>query len=78
MVYHNAPDYKYKGYFYNPEEEEYLNGDGTVDNVKIQHNISMNIEPWRSHYIAGVTPYRYMTEAEFREFIDVMDKVTAT
>ena len=77
MVNHNAPDYSYKGYFYNPDEDEYLNGDGSVDNIKIQHHISMKIEPWRIHYTASTSPYRYMTEPEFREFIDIMDRVTA-
>lgn len=73
ISWHNAPTYSYKGFIYKPDVMEY--DDGVR---KAMHDIVSRLEPNRVVYSTNVSPYRWMTEDEFKAFIDQMERITAS
>ena len=71
ISWHTAPEYSYKGYIYKPEVDE--DDEGIR---KAWDRCLSRIDP-TDELVSNVTPYRWMTEQEFKDFIDVMAKVTA-
>ena len=69
---HNAPEYSHKGYIYKPEIEH----EDEEGIRKAWHRCVSRVDP-TDELVSNATPYRWMTEQEFKEFIDVMAKVTA-
>ena len=72
ISWHNAPEYSYKGYIYKPEVDEY--DDGVR---KAWHNIVSRENPDVVVFTTNHSPYRWMTESDFKDFINRMEKVTA-
>tara|TARA_R100000951_G_C2640812_1_gene180890 strand:+ start:1118 stop:1342 length:225 start_codon:yes stop_codon:yes gene_type:complete len=68
----NAPEYSHKGYIYKPEIEH----EDEEGIRKAWHRCVSRVDP-TDELVSNATPYRWMTEQEFKEFIDVMAKVTA-
>lgn len=77
ISWHSAPEYSYKGYLYRPEVEDYYNEDGSVDNRKIWHNIVSRLEPNKVVFTTNHSPYQWMTEDEFKAFINQMERVVS-
>tara|TARA_R110002012_G_scaffold252404_1_gene431423 strand:+ start:517 stop:741 length:225 start_codon:yes stop_codon:yes gene_type:complete len=73
ISWHNAPEYSYKGYIYKPDVDEY--DDGVR---KAWHNVVSRENPNVVVFTTNHSPYSWMKESEFKEFIDRMEKVTAT
>ena len=71
ISWHNAPEYSYKGYIYRPDVDE--DDEGIR---KAWHKCVSRVDP-TDELVSNATPYRWMTEQEFKDFIDVMAKVTA-
>ena len=71
ISWHTAPEYSYKGYIYKPEVDE--DDEGIR---KAWHRCVSRIDP-TDELVSNVTPYRWMTAQEFKDFIEEMAKVTA-
>lgn len=71
ISWHTAPEYSYKGYIYKPEVDE--DDEGIR---KAWHRCVSRIDP-TDVLVSNASPYRWMTKQEFKDFIDVMAKVTA-
>ena len=67
----NAPEWSYKGYLYNPEID-----DDTDGFHKVWHNVVKRIEPNRVVFTTNHTPYKYMNEQQFKDFINQMEILT--
>lgn len=78
---HNAPEFSHKGYVYMPDLD-----DGDSDVVKVYHNVYRSIDLvhakkyqtkpqpfFESRSFQDYSGYQYLTEKQFKEFIDKMD-----
>lgn len=72
ISWHNAPEYSHKGYIYKPEVE-HEDEEGVR---KAWHRCINRVDP-TDELVSNAPPYRWMTEQEFKDFIDVMERVTA-
>jgi hypothetical protein len=69
---HNAPEYSHKGYIYKPEIEH----EDEEGIRKATHYCVNRIDPTDVR-ISSHSPYKWMNEQEFKDFINMMDRVTS-
>ena len=69
ISWHSAPEYSHKGYIYRPEVDE--DDEGIR---KAWHSCVNRIDP-TDVMVAPHLPYNFLTEEEFKSFIDKMLKV---
>ena len=68
---HTAPEFSHRGYIYKPQVDE--DDDGVR---KVWHECVNRTDP-TDKMVSNCTPYRFMTKDEFKEFINLMERVTA-
>jgi hypothetical protein len=82
----NAPEWGYKGFRYMPHLDEVKHENGNIMGVHIWHDIYRHSDTEQARSKGGYcqpamtsnSPSdRFMTEAEFKKFIDYMERVTA-
>lgn len=80
-----APEYGYKGYRYMPHLDEAKNDNGEVRGVHVWHDIYNHYDCENAQSNGGYakpamtanTPVgRFMTEKEFKNFVNYMERVT--
>ena len=67
----NAPEWSYKRFLYKPELDDDSDGFN-----KVWHNVVKRIEPNLVVYTTNHTPYKYMSEQQFKDFINQMEVLT--
>ena len=80
-----APEYGYKGYRYMPHLDEAKDEQGNVKGVHVWHDIYNHYDcenaQSRGGYVkpamtTNMHQNRFLTEQEFKDFIDYMERVT--
>ena len=69
ISWHSAPEYSYKGYIYKPEVDEADEG------IRKAWHSCVNRIDQTDVMVAPHLPYNFLTEEEFKSFIDKMLKV---
>lgn len=76
----NAPTYRYHGYRYVPNVEDYHNEDGTLDCRKIWHDVyyveDYDINKGIRHeavpdFTINHSPYKFLTYDEFKYYVSL-------
>ena len=70
-TWHSAPKFSHKGYIYKPEVDE--DDDGVR---KVWHECVNRVDATDT-LVSNCDPYRFMTEQEFKDFINLMARVRA-